>query len=299
MSRSSPPAGEAGDDVRSRVRRFYEELPFNYEATDEAAAAQVRKNPIRAYPDLDAALRESRVRSVVEIGCGAGWFANAAALHYGKQVVAIDMTEAALARARRVATLVGMSAHVTFEQRDLFSFTPAVVPDLVVSIGVLHHTHDCAAAFRHVAGFLSPAGLLFVGLYHAPGRGPFLALFREVLAREGEAAAFEQYCALNPGQADPQILRSWFRDQVLHPHESQHTLAEVSGWLDNLGFELRSTSINRFAPFADRHALFALERDYEALSHRRNAVEKRFFPGFFTVMAQRAHGTSTPAAGTR
>ena len=167
----------------------------------------------------------------------------------------------------------------------------------MVSIGVLHHTHDCAAAFRHVASFVPPAGLLFVGLYHAPGRGPFLALFREVLERAGEAAAFARYCALNPGQADPQILRSWFRDQVLHPHESQHTLVEVSGWLDTLGFGLRSTSINRFAPIIDRNALFTLERDYEALSRHRNEVEKRFFPGFFTILAERA--LADPAGTTR
>lgn len=280
-------------EIRALVRNFYEELPFNYEATDEAAAAEARANPLRAYPDLDALLRGPRVRSVVEVGCGAGWLANAVALHYGKRVAAIDMTGAALARARRVAALVGVDASVTFEQHDLFAFTPAVPPDLVVSVGVLHHTHDCAAAFRHVAGFLPPAGLLFVGLYHAPGRGPFLGLFREILAREGEAAAFEHYCSLNPGQTDPQILRSWFRDQVLHPHESQHTLAEVAGWLDDLGFALRSTSINRFAPIADRNALFAMERDYEALSRRRNTVEKQFFPGFFTILAEREHGNRT------
>jgi SAM-dependent methyltransferase len=280
------------------VRRFYEELPFNYEATDDAAAAQVRKNPIRAYPDLDAALRRPDVRTVVDVGCGAGWFANAAALHYGKQVVAIDMTEAALDRARRVSALVGVTAQVAFEQHDLFAFTPPVTPDLVVSVGVLHHTHDCAAAFRHIAGFLPQGGLLFVGLYHAPGRGPFLALFREELARAGEAAAFERYRALNPGQADPQILRSWFRDQVLHPHESQHTLAEVSGWLDELGFALTSTSINRFEPIPDRDTLFALEHDYEALSYRRNRVEKRFFPGFFTIMAERRHDNGTIGAGS-
>jgi SAM-dependent methyltransferase len=201
--------------------------------------------------------------------------------------LAIDMTSAALARARRVSKLVGTSDLVTFEQHDLFGFVPAPPRDMVVSIGVLHHTHDCAAAVRHVAGFVSPGGLLFLGLYHAPGRAPFLALLRETLDRDGEAAAFAQYCGLNAGQTDPQILRSWFRDQVLHPHESQHTLAEVSEWLEEANFELRSTSINRGGPVTDREALFAQERAYEALSHQRNVVEKRFFPGFFTVLAER------------
>jgi hypothetical protein len=154
-------------------------------------------------------------------------------------------------------------------------------------VGVLHHTHDCAAAFRRVAGFLERGGFLFVGLYHAPGRRPFLDLFRSILDEEGEQAAFERYRALNATQTDEQFLRSWFRDQVLHPHETQHTLGEVSGWLDRLGFVLRSTSINRFQPFTDLRELFELERGYEALSRRRNCVEGKYFPGFFTVLAER------------
>jgi hypothetical protein len=91
-----------------------------------------------------------------------------------------------------------------------------------------------------------------------------------------------------PGRNDESYLRSWFRDQVHHPHETQHTLEEASGWLDRLGLSLRSTSINRFAPIADRDELFALERGSEELSRRRNLDESRSFPGFFTLLAERA-----------
>jgi SAM-dependent methyltransferase len=277
----------AGVDVSARVRIFYEELPFNYEGSEEAAVEQVRGNPIRVYSDLDALLRTPRIRRVVEVGCGAGWLSNSLALHYGKQVVGVDMTERALERARRVASRVGFAEQVHFIAADLFAFRPSEVPDLVVSVGCLHHTHDCEAAFRHVASFVERGGFVFVGLYHAYGRRPFLALFREILERAGEDAAFQRYRELNPAIADQTFLRSWFRDQVLHPHESQHTLREVSGWLSELGFDLRSTSINRFQPFADVRDLFVLEREYEEISRRRNRIDKRYFPGFFTVLAER------------
>ncbi len=278
---------EVGADVSARVRRFYEELPFNYEGTDEAAVEQVRANPIRVYSDLDALLRTPEIRDVVEVGCGAGWLSNSLALHYGKQVVAVDMAERALERARRVASSVGVAEKVRFITTDLFAFRPSQVPDLVVSVGCLHHTHDCKRAFRHVAGLVDRGGFVFVGLYHRYGRRPFLDLFHEILEREGEEAALRRYRELNPAIADETFLRSWFRDQVLHPHESQHTLQEVCGWLSELGLELRSTSINRFERFTDVRDLFVREREYEEISRRRNRIDKRYFPGFFTILAER------------
>jgi SAM-dependent methyltransferase len=277
--------------VSARVRAFYEQLPFNYEGTEQSAIDQVRGNPIRAFTDLDVLLRAARIRNVVEIGCGTGWLTSGLALHYGAQVVGVDMTERALERARLVASQVGVAAKVRFVAQDLFAFSPTVTPDLVVSLGVLHHTHACAVAFRHVAGFVERGGFLFVGLYHKYGRAPFLALFRELLEEEGEEGALRRYRELNPGIRDRTFLRSWFRDQVLHPHESQHTLEEVCGWLAETGFELRSTSINRSAPFTDVRDLFALEREHEELSRRRNWIEKRYFPGFFTILAERTNSS--------
>src|SRR5262245_1203928 len=285
----SGPDAAAGAAVSARVRAFYEEIPFNYEATDDAAETEVRGNPLRAYPDLDGLLGAGGIRSVLDVGCGTGWLANAAALHYAsiRRVVGVDLCARALARARRVAERVRIDHRVDFLQADLFAFTPPEPLDLVTSVGVLHHTADCAAALRRLAGFLDPGGWLFVGLYHTYGRRPFLHLFHQLLADEGEEAAFARYRALNPGRGDETLLRSWFRDQVLHPHETQHTLEEVWTWLDGLGFTLRSTSINRFQPFANPRELFALEPEYEALSIRRNRTENRFFPGFFTLLAQR------------
>jgi SAM-dependent methyltransferase len=273
--------------ISARVREFYEQLPFNYEGAEQSAVDGVLANPVRAFADLDALLRGSRIRNVVEIGCGTGWLASSMALHYGVSIEAVDMTERALERARLVASRAGVAAKIRFVAEDLFAFAPTVSPDLLVSVGVLHHTHACAAAFRRVAGFVERDGFVFVGLYHKHGRAPFLSLFRELLEREGEEAALRRYGELNPGMEDETFLRSWFRDQVLHPHESQHTLEEVAGWLADTGFELRSTSINRFAPFTDIRELFALEREYEAISVQRNWIERRYFPGFFTILAER------------
>lgn len=269
------------------VRAFYNEMPFNYWSDVEKAADSVRTNPLLAYRDLDDLLDGPSTPSVLELGCGAGWASNALALHYDARVTAVDFTAAALARARAVATQLGVSDQITFIESDLFSFNPGRRFDLVVSLGVLHHTHDCRAAFAKASGLVRPGGHLFVGLYHSYGRRPFLEMFQAIIAEEGEDAAFRRYAALHRQSDDADHVRSWFRDQVLHPQESQHSLEEVMGWLDQDGLDLMSTSINRYGDVTDRSALISDEKAYEELSIQRNRVEGQYFPGFFTVLARR------------
>ncbi len=275
------------DAVTAQVRDFYEQLPFNFYGSAEDAARHVRDNPIRAYPDLDAVLSNDGIAEVLELGCGAGWATNAMALAYGKRVTAVDMTEKALARAAEVSRLNGTADWTGFVRSDLFDFDPGRCFDLVVSIGVLHHTPDCAGAFARACRLVAPNGFLFVGLYHIYGRRAFLSHVRTILAAEGEDAAFARFATLSPDRTDATHLRSWFRDQVLHPQETQHSLEEVLGWLDNAGLTLVATSINGYGDTQDRVGLVALEKTFEALSDRRNRVEGRFFPGFFTVLAHR------------
>jgi SAM-dependent methyltransferase len=269
------------------LQAFYEEMPFNYYGEAHTALDSINTNPIQAYPDLDAMLEDDSVRTVLEIGCGAGWASNSIAYHYGKTVTAVDFTAKALERAAEVSRLIGTEQRIQFVHSDLFQFDTEKRFDLVLSIGVLHHTNDCHAAFCRAASFVKPGGLFFVGLYHSYGRKPFLDLFRGIAETEGEDAAFERYAALHADQTDPTHLRSWFRDQVLHPQESQHSLAEVMTWLDKAGMTLLSTSINQYGEVDDRAELEELEKSYSELSVRRNVKENRYFPGFFTVLAQR------------
>jgi hypothetical protein len=83
------------------------------------------------------------------------------------------------------------------------------------------------------------------------------------------------------------FLFSWFRDQVFNPHESQHTLEEIYTWLTELDFQCLSTSINRFQPVRDWKTIFEEEKKMFDISYKRNYVEKKYFPGFFTVFAKK------------
>jgi len=275
--------------VGGAVREFYEQLPFNYHGGVESSAQAVRNNPVAStYPDLHEHLRRARGLAVLELGCGAGWLSNTLALHYDARVTAVDFTARALERAREVAAALKVDGRARFVEGNLFEFASDTPFDLVLSVGVLHHTGDAPGGVRHAASFVAAGGSLYLGLYHAPGRRVFLDALQGLAARSGEDAAFELYASLDRAhQGDPTLMRSWFRDQVLHPHETQHTLRETVAWLDAAGLELTSTSINRFEPLPAREALFALEQAYAERSRRALEVERRYFPGFFTAMARR------------
>jgi hypothetical protein len=78
---------------------------------------------------------------------------------------------------------------------------------------------------------------------------PFLRHFREMRARgASEAEMLARYRELHPWLDDDTQALSWFRDQVQHPHETQHTLAEFLPLMRARGMELVATSINRFQP---------------------------------------------------
>jgi SAM-dependent methyltransferase len=239
---------------------------------------------VSAYPTLVELLQPDTY--VIEIGCGAGWLTNSIAYHYGSRIRAVDFNPVAIERATSVARALDVAP--SFEVADLFLFRPEEAADLVVSLGVLHHTNDCHQAIRHVITHcLKPGGHAFIGLYHTYGRRPFLEHFRKMQeAGASEDEMFAHYCRLMPQTTDPTHARSWFRDQVLHPHETQHTLAEMLPLIDECGADLVSTSINRFRKIVDLKEVLAEEAKYEEVS-RQWLSESKYFPGFFVFLLRK------------
>jgi len=268
-----------------QVLEFYKSLPFNYHGSAAAQANMIRaKDAVQAYPVLLPLLRPEL--SVLEVGCGAGWFALSLRLHHRCRVMAIDYNPVAIERATEMAGYLRQD--VQFAVADLFAFEPPAPAELVVSLGVLHHTNDCHGAVERLCSrFARPRGHVFIGLYHAYGRRPFLDHFARMKAEQvPEEVMFGEYRRLHPQLKDDVFARSWFRDQVMHPHETQHTLAELMPVLDRCGMVLRATSINRFGPIESREALAAAEH---GLNDAAVAALGRgeYYPGFFVFLAQK------------
>lgn len=272
-------------DTAAKVLAFYRSLPFNRHATAAAQAADIRRHDAtQAYPVLRPLLRPGA--QVLDAGCGTGWLSNSMRLRYPASVTGVDFNPVAIGFAREVARALGVET--AFEVADLFRYTPGRRFDLIVSIGALHHTGDCHGAIRRLAGeLLASGGRFFVGLYHRHGRAPFIAHFEALRARgAGEAELFEAYRQLHPRTQDETHLRSWFRDQVLHPHETQHTLAELLPLLHEAGLALEATSLNGFAPIDNLPALLDSEAAQAELGRQR-LQQGRYFPGFFLVLARK------------
>ena len=279
-------ADDPAQDVQARVLAFYRQLAFNRHATVAQHVADLeRHDPLSAYDVLRPLL--GRGTRVLEVGCGTGWLSNSIARRHGAAVTGIDMNPDVVAFAREAAKAMRLSSQ--FECADLFRYRPQQPAEVVVSMGVLHHTHDCAAAVRRVCGeFLAPGGHALIGLYHLHGRRPFLEHFQR-LQRAGasEAELLRSYRELHTQIVDDTHAMSWFRDQVLHPHETQHTMAEMCGPIADAGCELVGTSVNGFQPLPkDLQEIFRAEQDFARISAER-LRQGRYYPGFFLFLARR------------
>ena len=267
------------------VLGFYRELPFNMWGSDEDYLAAIKSGvSLRNQPPLDALL--DKTMSVLEVGCGVGWFSCQMARAHGCRVTGIDFNPVVVEVARRTAR--SLELPVTFEVADLFTFSPAGPADVCVTLGVLHHTDNCHAAIRKcLTDFVKPGGHLYLGLYHRAGRQPFLDHFRALRASgASQAECIAEFARLRGSTTDDVHLLSWYRDQVEHPHETQHTLAEVIDVVGPLGGEVVSTSVNKFQPFSDIAEVLAMEANLE-LTGRDCLAAGRYYPGFFTALIRR------------
>jgi 2-polyprenyl-3-methyl-5-hydroxy-6-metoxy-1,4-benzoquinol methylase len=267
------------------VLTFYRELPFNYrESAGDHAEKIMRMNQLLSYPVLLPLLANGA--SILDVGCGVGWFGLTAAYYYGCKTTGIDFNDLVIERAREVAEALKVPA--SFQVTDLFKFAAPIQYDLVTSLGVLHHTNDCRAALDWLCThYVKPGGHVFVGLYHQYGRRPFLEHFRQMRAAgASETDMFERYKSLHSSLTDETHQLSWFRDQVLHPHETQHTLRELMSVLEARGMRLVSTSINAFAQFGNMQEIFEAEPRLEKVAIER-LRQNRYYPGFFVFLARK------------
>jgi carbamoyltransferase len=274
--------------VQEKVLNFYKELPFNYYSNAVDTAVELsRDNRLQAYPVLHEYLLEHRGARVIDVGCGAGWFTNSCAHYYGATAVGLDLNPVVLKQARGVARLMAGCESVRFHEGSVFEFQPGEPFDVVNSLGVLHHTPDCHGAIKRVIEWIAPGGHLHLGLYHEYGRRPFLDHFAKLQEQASEAELYDEFARLNPNITDATHMRSWFRDQVLHPHETQHTYEEIHALLESQGCIVESTSINRFGPLPPLERTIEMERGLEQVSLKSLYKEGRYFPGFFVVWARK------------
>jgi len=271
--------------ANQNVLEFYKILPFNYHGTvEKEVQALLAKNAIKDLPAIDQNLKEEM--TVLDVGCGAGWFANSAAQYYKCKVTGIDFNPVALERGREVSQLLNLKNQ--FMEHDLFLYQPREKYDFVNSIGVLHHTDNCHEAIRHICrNLVKEDGLVHIGLYHTYGRKYFLKHFEDMKkSGASQDEMFAKFKQLKSSLIDDVHLKSWFRDQVIHPHETQHTLKEMVELLEEEDMRIITTSINHYKKIKNDQKLFELEQTFESIGEA-HFKENKYFSGFFYFLAHK------------
>ncbi len=119
-------------------------------------------------------------RLILDVGCGMGRFADVVS-RWGGRVVGIDLSHAVDAAQANI----GDRQNVVIFQADCFHlpFTEQSF-DLIYSIGVLHHTPDCAKAFRALVPYLKPGGMIAIWVYGHMGLWGHVAdVYRQATTR--------------------------------------------------------------------------------------------------------------------
>jgi SAM-dependent methyltransferase len=136
-------------DDRQRLQYQYELLREDFIAWFEEALRRSGRSTDPEYADW----------SVIDVGCGAGQYANEIARRYPRAtVVGIDLNPAAVAEATADAP-----PNARFLVHDAREPLPDNGFDIVVSWMLLLHLPDKAGALRHLAAALKPDGVLLLG----------------------------------------------------------------------------------------------------------------------------------------
>jgi SAM-dependent methyltransferase/uncharacterized protein YbaR (Trm112 family) len=187
---------------------------------------------------------------ILDAGCGNGSVSEGISA-LGAEVIGLDLSTGVFhAEQRRQSQLVH------FVEGDLLRtpFAPETF-DLVISIGVLHHTPNAHKAFAEIAKLVKSSGKLYVWLYRRPEgillrylKYPLLDSARRVVSRlpaRLQALCVKSYAKLvqsfhrfkgsYDGIAFPEYVVAAY-DDLTPQWRSYHTPWEVCRWLFDAGF---------------------------------------------------------------
>ena len=137
---------------------------------------------------------------------------------------------------------------------------------------------------KHICKFGKSNSYIFLGLYHKYGRKPFLDHF-EKIKNESNKFKFNVYKRLH-NIDDEKQLYSWFRDQVLHPHETHHTFEELINIFQIAKYKILSTSINKFKDIKSFEEVISDEK--KLTYYAENKIKNNeYYPGFFITVGKK------------
>jgi 2-polyprenyl-3-methyl-5-hydroxy-6-metoxy-1,4-benzoquinol methylase len=240
------------DAVSLQVQNQYEESPYpRWTATPQIEPTTVvhflrdRLNIVPlSWPQTTVGV------DILIAGCGTGSHSIDSALRFPKaRILAIDISRASLAYARRKSRALGLT-NIEYGQADILKLASLGQRfDVIETVGVLHHLADPAAGWRILLSLLRPHGLMLIGLYSATARQS-LATAHAFIAERGYRATADDIRACRQELIQRSGMppfrdfssTSGCRDLLFNVMEHQFTIPQIREFLDAngltfLGFE--------------------------------------------------------------
>ena len=145
------------------VLEFYKTLPFNIYGNISTTIDQLKSNdPIKVYPELKKIFSKFQKIKIIDFGCGGGWLVNSLSYHHKDkvEVVGVDFNPEVIRYAEEIKSRLGLKSK--FFISDLFSYKDVEKYDLIISLGVLHHTNNCLEAVKHISKYANDNSFIFL-----------------------------------------------------------------------------------------------------------------------------------------
>src|SRR2546427_13252935 len=137
---------------------------MDYDATDIAVSYDRGRDHGPEVLDLwmnvvSAHVKDQRIKTILDLGCGTGRFSEALAVHFDAEVIGIDPSKKMLEQARgkqtdpRVRYQVGRAEAIPLPDESV---------DLVFMSMIFHHPQDPALAARECRRVLRDGGIAFL-----------------------------------------------------------------------------------------------------------------------------------------
>ena len=219
-------------------------------------------------------------RTFLDIGCGSGLHALAAAELGVSRVFAVDIDANCVATTKTLLAKQNIQVPWRAETMSVFDLDPKRhgTFDIVYSWGVLHHTGDMWTAVSKAASLVAPNGLLAIALYRKIRMDPFWKLEKRLYARAPELVQdLVRRLYIYAFRLGLLVRRTSFRDYVAsykscrgmdfyhdvhdwlggYPYETAHA-TDVDARLVQLGFKAervfaRPTHIGLFGSGCDEY----------------------------------------------
>ncbi len=247
IAASLPSLGALEDDVSRRVANQYEANPYPRWLSLPKPPENTRQTLLETVFGNKHPETFNGVHDILVAGAGTGRQAIYSSMVHGpkSRILAIDLSKRSLAYGARMAEEFGCH-NIEFMQADILDLAGLNRRfDVIECSGVLHHMNDPFLGWRKLLAHLKPAGVMLVALYSAVSRKNIAAL-RNSPDYPGAGCnddALRRYRAGLMANNDPLVQSedfytlSDFRDLVLHEHERQLTIPEISEFLNEAGLD--------------------------------------------------------------